>query len=110
KRGARAVIGYSPGGGARLVAGGEELRASDRADPGLPLLRAESTRSKPRAVGWIHGGGGRRAHIFRRRQRVCAILPRHPAAARSDRSGPAPDRRLRAAVVHASRSHESSGG
>ena len=37
---------------------------ADRADPGAALLRAESARSKPRPVGWIHAGGGRRAHVL----------------------------------------------
>src|SRR5437763_1528703 len=80
------------------------------ADAGAALLRADSAGSKPCAVGWIHARAARRAHPVRRRQRVWTLLPRHPAAARSNRPGASPHRRVRAALVHARRSHESGGG
>jgi glyoxylase-like metal-dependent hydrolase (beta-lactamase superfamily II) len=49
---------------ARLVAGREDLRAANRADPGAALLRADSVRSKPCLVGGIHAGGRWRAHLL----------------------------------------------
>ena len=74
ERRARALRGYSPRRGARLVAGGDELRAADHADAGAALLRAHAVRSQPCPVGWLHARGGRTPHLLRRRHRLRGLL------------------------------------
>ena len=107
QRAAGAVGRADQGRGTGLVAGGDVGALADHADAGASFLGERAVRSQPRAVGRILAGGRRQAHLLRRRHRLCAVLSRGAAAARSDRSGAAADRRLRAALVHGRGAHES---
>ena len=101
------VVRHPQGRRARLVAGEQGGGVPDRVDAGAPFFGAHAVRSKPRVVGRVRVRGRRPPPLLRRRQRLRAVLFGDSSAPRSDRSGPAADRRLRAALVHAVRAHES---
>src|SRR5262249_12541051 len=99
----------SPRRGARLVAAGGIDAAAGHADARVPLFRADAVRSQPRAVGQLRDRVVRPPHALRGRHGLRSVLPRDPAALRTDGSRAPPDRRLRAALVHAGRAHEPAG-
>src|SRR2546430_16146556 len=71
--------------------------------------RARPVRPQPRVVGWLPDRGPRPAPSLCRRFRLRPPFPRERRAARPGRSGAAPDRRLRAALVHEGHPYESGG-
>jgi hypothetical protein len=79
---------------------------ADHADASASFLGAGSIRSQSCTVGRIHAGAARGADLLRGRHGVRAVLPEYPEASRTYRRRATPDWCVRAALVHAERSHE----